>query len=155
MGRNAAVMLRTLALASSLLLIAGCALRPRYGDFVSPTTPPGEITFLLAEKASGAPLAGVPVEMGEGKAKVRVTTADDGTFTLPVDAKLAADNPIIAVALPRGVSGYTLAVAPTKAVTMPAEAPAPTTTDVEASPPVEAPAPEAAPVEEVGAPASE
>lgn len=103
-------MLRVLLVASSLLLLAGCALRPRYADFVSPTTAGDKVTFLLTEKSSGKPLSGIAVEVGELKSRVRVTTGADGTFSLPVDKKLVADNPVIVVAVPRGVTGYELAV---------------------------------------------
>lgn len=103
-------MRRILVVASSFLLLAGCALRPRYADFVSPATPGDTVTLRLTEKDSGKPLAGVAVEVGELKSRVRVTTGADGTFSLPVDPRLLADNPVILVTLPRGVSGYDLAI---------------------------------------------
>lgn len=144
-------MLRVLFVASSLLLLAGCALRPRYADFVSPTTAGEKVTFLLSEKGSGRPLSGVNVEVGELKGRVRVTTAADGTFSLPVDKKLVDDNPVIVVAVPRGVSGYELTVvaaatpapAPVSAPTSPEAPEAPPTPTAPASP--ETPAEPAAP----------
>lgn len=121
-------MLRVLAIASSLLLLAGCALRHRYADFVSPTTPGEKVTFLLTEKGTGRPLPHVGIEVGELKNRVRVTTGDDGTFDLPVSPALAKDNPVIVVNLPRAVTAYELAVvtAPPAATEPPAtpEAPA-------------------------------
>jgi len=133
-------MLRVLLVASSLLLLAGCALRPRYADFVSPTTTGDQVTFLLTEKGTGRPLPAINVEVGELKHRVRVTTSADGTFSLPVDASLLKDNPVIVVSVPRGVTGYELAI-----VTAPAPAaPATPATPVTPTPP-EAPAAPATP----------
>jgi len=138
--RRSAHMARLLVFASSLslsLLLAGCALRPRYADFVSPELKSEKVTFLLTDEGTGKPLPNVAVEMSELKNRVRVTTAADGTFSLPVDAKYVKENPVIVVAVPRGVSGYKLSM-----VTEPAPTP----------PPVE-PAPAAAPATDTPAPA--
>ncbi|MEW5738920.1 MAG: hypothetical protein AB1938_08325 [Myxococcota bacterium] len=116
-------MVRLLLVASAVLALGGCALRPRYADFVSPSTKGEKVTFLLAEKGTGRPLPNVQVEMSELKNRVRVTTAADGTFSLPVDAVYVKENPVIVVAVPRGVSGYDLTVvtaAPPPAVAPPA-----------------------------------
>lgn len=137
-------MLRVLFVASSLLLLAGCALRPRYADFVSPTTAGEKVTFLLSERGTGRVLPGVNVEVGELKGRVRVTTAADGTFSLPVDKKLVEDNPVIVVAVPRGVSGYELTLV-SNAPPMPAADRAPAGEPTPAHPPTEAPAPPATP----------
>ncbi|MEW6430237.1 MAG: hypothetical protein AB1730_01910 [Myxococcota bacterium] len=128
-------MFRVTFVASFLLLLSGCALRPRYTDFVSPTTAGEKVTGLWSEMGRGRPLPGVNVEVGELKGRVRVTTAADGTFSLPVDKKLVDDNPVIVVAVPRGVSGYELTV-------VAAATPAPAPPSPKA---LEAPAPPAAP----------
>lgn len=142
-------MLRVLLVASSLLLLAGCALRPRYADFVSPTTAGEKVTFLLSEKGSRRPLSFVNVEVGELKGRVRVTTAADGTFSLPVDKKLVDDNPVIVIAVPRGVSGYELTVvaaAPPAPVSTPTSPEAPEAPAMPAAPATpETPAEPAAP----------
>jgi hypothetical protein len=118
-------MLRVLLVASSLLLLAGCALRPRYADFVSSTTTGDQVTFVLLDKDTSRPLPGVAVEVGELKGRVRVTTAADGTFQLPVSTALLKDNPVIVVAVPRGVRGYTLTLRPkAEPDAAPVEAPA-------------------------------
>jgi hypothetical protein len=137
-------MTRLLVLASSLVLLAGCALRPRYADFVSPTTPGEKVTFLLTDEGSGKPMPNVPVELSENKNRVRVTTGADGTFTLPVDKKYLVENPVIVVTVPRGVSGYKLSM-----VTEPAPKPAP----VEPAAP-EAPAAAPSPAPATGTPPS-
>lgn len=139
-------MLRVLLVASSLLLLAGCALRPRYADFVSPTTTGDQVTFLLTEKGTGRPLPAINVEVGELKHRVRVTTSADGTFSLPVDASLLKDNPVIVVAVPRGVSGYELAIVTAPAPAAPEAPAAPATPEPPASPATPAqPAPAAPP----------
>lgn len=143
---------RLVLLAASLLLVAGCALRPRYADFVSPTTPGDSVTFVLTEKEKGEPLAGVDVEVGENKQRVRVKTGPDGTFSLPVSASFVKDNPVLVISLPRGVSGYDLEVvhravpvspppeapAPAPASPAPAPPPAPASPEAPASPPAPA-----------------
>lgn len=127
-------MLRVLLVASSLLLLAGCALRPRYADFVSPTTTGDQVTFLLTEKGTGRPLPAINVEVGELKHRVRVTTSADGTFSLPVDASLLKDNPVIVVSVPRGVTGYELVLVTAPAPAAPQAPAAPATPEAPASP---------------------
>lgn len=127
-------MLRVLLVASSLLLLAGCALRPRYADFVSPTTTGDQVTFLLTEKGTGRPLPAINVEVGELKHRVRVTTSADGTFSLPVDASLLKDNPVIVVSVPRGVTGYELVLVTGPAPAAPQAPAAPATPEAPASP---------------------
>lgn len=129
---------------ASLLALSGCALRPRYADFVSPSTPGEKVTFVLTEKGTGRPLPNVPVEMSELRTRVRVTTAADGTFSLPVNATYLKENPVIVVAVPRGVSGYELALV------TPAPAPAPVAPEA----PVPSPTPRPAPPAAVPAPAA-
>lgn len=126
-------MIRLGLVLSALLFLSGCTLRPRYADFVSPSTKGEKVTFLLAEKDSGRPLPNVQVEMSELRSRVRVTTAPDGTFSLPVDARYVKENPVIVVSVPRGVGGYQLTV-------------------VTAAPPPPAPAPVSAPPEAPEAP---
>jgi hypothetical protein len=110
-----------------VLLAAGCALRPRYGDVVPASAAGPQAHLLLVEKASGQPLAGVTVELGDGKTKVKRVTGPDGSFALPVDAALAQANPMLVVTLPAGVMGYAVHPAPPAGVEPP---PAP----VEAAP---------------------
>ena len=127
-------MTRLVLLVSSLVLLAGCALRPRYADFVSPSTKGEKVTFLLSEKGTGKPLPNVAVEMSENKNRVRVTTAADGTFSFPVDAKYVKENPVIVVSVPRGVWDYQLSMVAEPAPMPPAPveppaAPAPASPD--------------------------
>jgi hypothetical protein len=94
----------------AVCLAGGCALRPRYSDLISPTST--QETVLQVTDRSGAPLKGVRVEIGESKNRVVATTRDDGTFTLPYDKKLQADDALFVVSVPQGVDGYVLKLAP-------------------------------------------
>lgn len=126
--------MRLFVLCCVVLAASGCALRPRYAEFITATTEGAERTFRLTDADTGAPLAGVKVELSENKTRLTRTTAKDGTFTLPVDKKYVSENPVFVVALPAGVKGYGLTV-----MTPPAPAPVAPVAPVET--PV--PAPEA------------
>ena len=89
-----------------LAVSSGCALRPRYRDFVTETTPGPEAKLVLFEKDSDRKLGGVKLEMSEWKNRVSVTTGPDGSFSLPVDKKYLDENPVLVVTLPAGISGY-------------------------------------------------
>jgi len=132
------------------VLSAGCALRPRYADLVPHGTEAADARFVLVQKGTDTPLAGVAVVLGEGKQKVACTTGADGSFTLPVSAALEKDNPMLVVTLPAGVTGYDLKTLPPAAPQLAPVLEAPTPTEpapVEAAPeePVK---PEAAPPSE-------
>lgn len=123
--------MRLVLVASSLaLLLSGCALRPRYADFVTAKTEGKEIAFVLQDADTGKPVPGAKVEVSELRNRLNVTTAADGTFKLPVEKKYLDENPVFVVTLPRGVEKYTVKLAPPPAP-MPAPTPAPV--------PVEAP----------------
>lgn len=147
--------MRLFVLCCVVLAASGCALRPRYAEFITATTEGAERTFRLTDADTGAPLAKVKVELSENKTRLQRTTAADGTFTLPVDKKYVSENPVFVVALPPGVKGYVLAVvAPPAPVPTPAPAPAPAPTAPAAEPAVApAPAPSAAPEAPATAPA--
>lgn len=93
-------------------LVSGCALRPRYRDFINETTTGPDVKFVLYEKDSDKTLNGVKLEMSEWKNKIFVTTGPDGSFALPVDKKFLDENPVIVVVLPQGVMGYEIELAP-------------------------------------------
>lgn len=150
--------MRLFALCLVVLAASGCALRPRYAEFITATTEGAERTFRLTDADTGAPLAKVKVELSENKTRLQRTTDADGTFTLPVDKKYVAENPVFVVALPAGVKGYVLSVvAPPSPTPTPAPepAPAPTTPEPPAAEPAvaPAPAPSAAPEAPATAPA--
>ena len=102
-----------------LLLIAGlfaaslsaCSLRPRYADFVTASTTGKEATFVVTDAATHQPVPGAKVEVSEGKNRIIVTTALDGTFTLPVDKKYIDDNPVMVVILFKGFEVYQVSLA--------------------------------------------
>ncbi len=96
--------------ATSLLL--GCALRPRYADFVSSKTQGQVVTLVLTSAATGKPIPNARVEVSELRNRIVVTTAADGTFTLPVDRKYLDENPVVVVSLPGGLQKYKLNLAP-------------------------------------------
>jgi hypothetical protein len=99
--------MRLFVFASVLALVAsGCALRPRYADFVNAKFEGKEVTFLLVDADTNRPVPGAKVEFSELKNRVTVTTAADGTFKAPLDKKYVDENPVFVVTLPKGTSQY-------------------------------------------------
>jgi hypothetical protein len=123
------------------LLVSGCALRPRYADFVSAKTEGKEVTFVVTDTATGKPVPGAKIEVSELRNRVTVTSGADGTFRLPVDKRYVDENPVFVVTLPKGVEQYEVKLAPPPP---PAPAPAPA--------PVEAPAAAAPEAADAGTP---
>lgn len=114
--------------AAFALLLAGCALRPRYNDFVTAKTEGKELTFVVVNTANNQPVPGAKVEVSELKNRIITTTGADGTFKLPVEKKYADENPIFVVTLPKDVVQYRVEVAklvaPPVMPVVPAEVPA-------------------------------
>jgi hypothetical protein len=111
-----------------LLLTAGCALRPRYGDFVNAKTEGKEVSFVVIDADSGKPVPGAKVEVSELKNRVQVTTGADGVFKLPVEKKYLDENPLFVVTLPKDVVHYRVELvkpAPVAPTPAPVEVPAP------------------------------
>jgi hypothetical protein len=101
--------MRTLALFVAAMVLVGCALRPRYAEFVSKeTTAP--VKLQVVEKRSGAPVPGASIEVGEFRGRVSVKTDADGYFLLPVDKKLLDENSLIVITAP-GYGQTTVVVA--------------------------------------------
>jgi len=96
----------------AFVALGGCALRPRYTELVTPQLTAGQVKLVLLQEPERAPLVGVRVEMSEGKSRYAAVTAADGTFTLPVTKAYRDENPILVVALPPGVAGYRVELAP-------------------------------------------
>ncbi|MCA2978691.1 MAG: hypothetical protein INH41_04275 [Myxococcaceae bacterium] len=94
-----------LLLVGLLLSTSGCSLRPRYRDFVTAKTEARQVQLRLTDGA-GAPLANARVELSEWKNRLQLTTAADGTFTLPVEKKYLDENPVLVVQVPQGVPAY-------------------------------------------------
>lgn len=135
--------MRLVLIASVLALaVAGCALRPRYGDFVTSKTEGKELTFVVIDTDTNQPVPNAKVEVSELKNRLMLTTGADGTFKLPVEKKYVDENPVLVVSLPKGVSAYRVEVA---------RPPPPPPAPVE--PPV-APEPAPAPVEDAGVPSN-
>ena len=105
-------MRQTLLVLFAAVLATGCALRPRYADFVTAKTAGKEVTFLVLDAATHQPVPNAKIEVSEQKNRISVTTGADGTFTLPVDRKYLDENPVFAVTLPKGVDQYTVTLAP-------------------------------------------
>ena len=110
----------TISLAAAL---SGCALRPRYADFVTSKTEGKEVTFLVTDTATGLPVPNAKIELSELRNRLQVTTAADGSFKVPVEKKYVDENPVFVVTLPKGFEQYRLSLAPV--VVTPVEAPAP------------------------------
>lgn len=119
------------------LLAAGCALRPRYADFVTAKTEGKELTLVVIDAATTRPVPGAKIELSELKNRINVTTAADGTFKVPVEKKYLDENSILVVTLPRDVVNYRIELA------RPAPPPPPPTPNVDAPPVNPSPAPEA------------
>ena len=96
-------MRRLLALTLTVLLLAGCALRPRYAQFVNKNTQGKEVQLQLLERSTGKPVAGASIEVGEYRMRVVTRTDARGLFALPIDRRYLDDNAIIAVNPPAGV----------------------------------------------------
>ena len=95
------------------LLVSGCALRPRYADFVTATKSDArDVTFLLVDAHTTMPVANAKVELSELKNRVIVNTAADGTFKVPLEKKYIDENPVFVVTLPKDVTHYKLMLAP-------------------------------------------
>ncbi|MCU0698298.1 MAG: hypothetical protein MUC96_17480 [Myxococcaceae bacterium] len=126
-----------LGTAAVVLLAQGCALRPRYRDFVTAKTEGKQVQLQLTDGV-GAPVPNAKVELSEWKNRLQLTTAADGTFTLPVEKKYLDENPVLVVQVPVGVSAYAVALwtpPPPPAPVVPATPPG------ELPPPAPAPAP--------------
>ncbi|MBL8912909.1 MAG: hypothetical protein JNM17_19605 [Archangium sp.] len=93
------------------LLATGCALRPRYGDFVTAKTEGKELALVVIDTATTRPVPGAKVELSELKNRLNLTTASDGTFKVPVEKKYLDENSIFVVTLPKDVTGYRIELA--------------------------------------------
>lgn len=129
--------MRRLLLLCALAGLTACALRPTYRSLVPPETTAAELKLLLVDRTTGSPLPNVKVELSEWKNRYSTTTGADGTFVLPVAKKYLEENPVLVVAVPRGVKGYELRTPPPTGPGPEAAPPTP------AAPAPEAPAPEA------------
>lgn len=94
-----------------LLMAQGCALRPRYRDFVTAATEAKEVQLMVTNGA-GAPLPNAKVELSEWKNRLVLTSGPDGVVKLPVEKKYLDENPVLVLQLPPGTSSYALALAP-------------------------------------------
>jgi hypothetical protein len=94
------------------LLATGCALRPRYGDFITAKTEGKELTLVVIDTATNRPVPGAKIEMSELRNRLNLTSGPDGTFKVPVEKKYVDENSIFVVTLPnRDIVSYRLEVA--------------------------------------------
>ena len=93
-------------------LLSGCALRPRYADFVTSKTSGKEVTFVVTDLQTHQPVPNAKIDVSELRNRITVTTGPDGTFKLPVEKKYLDENPVFVVTLPKGVERYQVALAP-------------------------------------------
>lgn len=94
------------------LVLSGCMLRPRYQDLTELSPGEGPITVQLVNAETGAPLAAVPVSIGEGAGRFKATTDDQGRVTIPRDARMKSLNALIIVDKPKGVNSFRFQQAP-------------------------------------------
>lgn len=104
--------MRLIVLVVCAALLGGCALRPRYTDFITGQTASKEVTFLVTDAATSKPVPNARVEVSELKNRLQLITDADGAFKLPVERKYLEENPIILVTLPKGFERYRLVLAP-------------------------------------------
>lgn len=88
------------------MLLSACALRPRYQDLTELSPGEGPITVAVVDADSGAPLANVPVTIGEGQGRVKLQTDEQGKVTVPRDDRMKSTNALIVVEKPKGVMSY-------------------------------------------------
>lgn len=102
-------------LAGVLLVVSACALRPRYNDFIARDSTARDARFVVIDTDTGTPVEGAKVEVSELKNRIIATTDAKGEFTLPIDKKYVAENPIFVVSLPKGVTSYRVELVKTEA----------------------------------------
>ena len=95
-------------LALTLVVLSGCALRPRYEElatrFVAEDSSRTEVMIQVVDR-NDAPVPGARIEIGD-RVRFKTTTDDDGIFRLPLDKKYRDENALVVVVLPQGVRGY-------------------------------------------------
>ena len=89
--------MRSSTLLVALFVLCSCALRPLYKEIAHPCGTDRETKLRLMDKSTHAPLAGLKIEMSEGKDRYSTTTAADGAFSLPLEKKYADVNPYLVV----------------------------------------------------------
>lgn len=103
--------MRALALAAAAaLVLSGCALRPRYAEFIGKETT-AAVKLQLVEKKSGSGVADASIELGE-RNKLVLKTDAQGYFTLPIEKRFLDDNTLLVVNAPAGVGRTEVIVAP-------------------------------------------
>lgn len=106
--------MRALFVIAFSVLIAGCALRPRYRDLSNGVPPEGNLRLQLVDPEGGMPIAGARVTIGELAAadRVRELTGPDGVIVIPHKKRYWDDNSMLVVDLPPGVTHYRVQLAP-------------------------------------------
>lgn len=101
----------------SLGVLSACSLRPYYRQVLPPELAGArpqearameDVTLRVVESETGRPIAGARVLLGTGRGRVNVASDMNGFIKLPVTPELLAENPLVEVSLPPGVSGYFL-----------------------------------------------
>src|SRR5689334_18131703 len=96
-----------------MLVVSGCALRPRYEEltkrFVPQEGKPTEVQVQVLD-GNDAPVPGARIEIGD-RYRFKAVTDDQGIFKMPIDKKYSDENGLVVVVLPPGVKKYQL-VAP-------------------------------------------
>ncbi|MBS1151507.1 MAG: hypothetical protein H6Q89_3205 [Myxococcaceae bacterium] len=103
--------MRALVVFAAALALAGCALRPRYTQFVGVESP-APVKLQLVEKKTGMPVAGAVIEVGEARGRLSFRTDAEGCFVLPVDKRLIFEDALIVVNPPPGVGRTEVLVVP-------------------------------------------
>ena len=98
-----------------VVVLASCALRPRYGDFITAKTTEKMVTFVVVDADTNQPVPGAKVEWSELKNRMVATTGPEGRFEVPVDKKYVAEDPVFVVTLPATSTHYRLELAPAPA----------------------------------------
>jgi hypothetical protein len=95
-------------------VLSACALRPYYRQVLPPEVVRSrgegveQVMLRVVEPDTGRPIPGARVLLTTGRARVNVASDAEGLLRLPVSPEILAENPLVEVVLPKGVSGYVL-----------------------------------------------
>jgi hypothetical protein len=102
----------------SLGLLSACALRPYYRQVLPPDMSAmkpaaaqgkGEGVLLrVVEPGTERPIPGARLLLSSNRGRVALVSDMEGLVRMPVTPELLAENPLVEVVLPPGVSGYAL-----------------------------------------------
>jgi hypothetical protein len=119
----------------SLGLLSACALRPYYRQVLPPELSgmkpqaaqgQGPVTLRMVEPGTDKPIVGARVILSlMNRGRVVAVSDANGFLQLPVTPELLAENPLVEVVLPPGLSGYSFWTVSAESASQPAGEAAP------------------------------